>query len=141
MRLKRVIEVRSADCVPPAAQMALPALISGLVRDPAALHDLERWVMGWEPEAVLEALKVLPVEGFRGRIGGHDALGVARDLLALAVDGLRRLEPEGLRYLEPLEERVRLGRTFAEETLTRLGPDLRQCTPEQLEIGLPTWIG
>ena len=47
VRMKRVIEVRGADAVPPGLVCALPALWKGLLYDPMSLHSAHKRLAHW----------------------------------------------------------------------------------------------
>jgi len=127
VRVKRVIEVRSADAVDEPLTMTLPALWTGLLYDAEACRQARRLVDG--PFESLVALgAAVPREGLRARWAGHAGAAatvqeLSREVLQLAEDGLRRRHAAGhddeRRYLEPLREVVESGLTPAERTLAR----------------------
>jgi glutamate--cysteine ligase len=125
VRVKRVLEVRSADAVPADMCCALPALWKGLLYDETALADAERRVGSWT-HADVERLQV---DAARSGLGAPapDApvREVARELVGFARDGLRRIglhnpagEDESI-YLDPLFERIERGASPARELLQR----------------------
>lgn len=117
VRIKKVMEVRSADSVSPSLSGALAALCRGLLYDRQALEDAPRLLPALTLSEHLELMAVARRDGLRGvwrnvRIG--DA---ARQLVALAQEGLKRLDPEDLPVLEPLVALAESGRTGAEDVL------------------------
>jgi len=133
VRLKGFIEFRAVDCLPPSLMFAVPALLVGLMYDDAARKDLVQILKKYDEAMVLEAHEKLPQQGFSGRFGRHDVLGVSRDLVALAHEGLKRWSPDSVDLLEPAQQRVHEGKTFAEELVARLGSDLRDKSPDWLD--------
>jgi len=125
VRLKGFIEFRAVDCVPPSIMLSVAALLVGLVYDNSARSDLVQLLRRYDEQVVLDAHLNLPKKGFSGRFGRHDVLGVCKDLVELSKDGLSRWAPESMDLLEPVHERVYLGKTFAEELVSRLGEDWR----------------
>ena len=133
VRLKGFIEFRAVDCVPPSIMLSVAALLVGLVYDNSARSDLVQLLRRYDEQVVLDAHLNLPKKGFSGRFGRHDVLGVCKDLVELSKDGLSRWAPESMDLLEPVHERVYLGKTFAEELVSRLGEDLRDKPHDWLE--------
>jgi len=125
VRLKRVLEVRSADSTPPARLAALPALYKGLLYDERA-RDRARALMDGATATELAALRAdVAVRGFAATFRGQSILSRCGDLVHEAGAGLARLavknaggEDEGV-YLRPLQDVVASGRTFAEHLLER----------------------
>ena len=112
VRLKRFLEVRGADAVPPGLTCSLPALWKGL------LYDAESRAAAWDrlaihPLAVREAARAdVARRGLAARYGGEPLLEVARDLARLAREGLRRIGHAGRRdrdetaFLDPIDEQL-----------------------------------
>src|SRR5207237_4681465 len=109
VRVKRVIELRGADVVPPPYLHALSALWVGLLYDPqargAAWELMRRWSFGdlveFQGEVARNALSA------RGP-DGRTAREIARTLVSLAREGLGRWAQqsgdEGRSFLDPLED-------------------------------------
>jgi glutamate--cysteine ligase len=123
VRLKRYLEVRSADCGPWSRICALPALWKGLLYDTAARDAA--WALMDEPDASeLRALySDVAMRGFKARYRGRPVLDLARELLDTASAGLRRIaclngkgEDES-KFLAPLIEETNKAETFAERLL------------------------
>ncbi|MFJ9948447.1 glutamate-cysteine ligase family protein [Kitasatospora sp. NPDC091207] len=131
VRVRRTFELRSADGPPHRGIPALAALWVGLGYHPPscrAAWQLLRHHTAAEYQALLDSL---PHEGLRARLGGSPVGEPAAELLRLARAGLTAriqdgLEPPGvLDHLEPLDEILATGRTFAEQCLARWETDLR----------------
>lgn len=136
VRLKGFIEFRSADSQMPERVLALPALAKGLFYtadcQQAALDLVKRWTI----DDVDTLYREVTRGGFEPRIKGIRVGELAREVLAIAREGLRRqasLDGEGrdeTRYLEPVVEQVERGRTVAEELLRQwMGPWERRLPP------------
>jgi glutamate--cysteine ligase len=125
VRLTGVIELRSADSQLPDRVLALPALAKGLFYtddcQQAALDLVKRWSIDQVRELYLDVTR----GGFAARIRGVRVEELARELLAIAEEGLRRqavLDAEGRderRYLEPMIAQVASGRTAADDLVRR----------------------
>ncbi len=117
VRLKRILEMRGADAVPPGLTCSLPALWKGL------LYDSEARAAAWDRLAVhslaeREASRAdVSRRGLAARYGDEPIIEVARDLARLARDGLRRLrhggrrDPDETGFLDPVDEQIALGRS------------------------------
>jgi glutamate--cysteine ligase len=123
VRMKRVLEVRSADCGPAERVSALPALYKGLLYDRRA-RSAALALMDSPSGAELTSLRAdVAVVGFSATYRGRSVLSLSEGLLDIARAGLQRLhclnargEDEGI-YLRPLEETVSSGKTWAEHLL------------------------
>lgn len=123
VRLKTYLEMRGADGGPRAHMTALPALFAGLFYDAAALDQAGALVAGWSAQD-REALRAqVPTLALDATIGGRSARDVARDVLALAAQGLARRARRDASgrdetiYLAPLQQIVEDGRTLAQRRL------------------------
>jgi glutamate--cysteine ligase len=120
VRVKRVIEVRGADAVDARTTMALPAVWTGLLYDPSARRDA-RALVGVPFEELVAFQDEVARSALDARLGGTRARDLARDLLTLADEGLRRRHeaggPDERPFLEPLREIVASGRTGADRIL------------------------
>ncbi len=125
VRLKRYIEIRSADGQPPALMLALPALCKGILYNDDCLDGswdlVKRWSFG-ERLALNDAAQKLGLEARAGRTLLKD---LAMELLNIAITGLARQkalnqrgEDEGV-YLYRLMDQVRSGYTQAALTIER----------------------
>jgi glutamate--cysteine ligase len=125
VRLKRYIEVRCADSMPPDLMLSLPALLKGILYDDDCLGAAWDLVKRWSfPErlALTDAVHKLGLDARAGRIRFQE-LGL--ELLSIAIKGLERQhmlnergEDESI-YLLKLTEMVRNGQTQASLTIDR----------------------
>ncbi len=114
VRLKRFIEVRGADAVPPRLACSLPALWKGLLYDDEARAAALALGADWsadEREALLDevARRGLAAQGPDGR----PLLELARELVEVAAAGLRRQAAESggdeSVFLDAVREQLDLG--------------------------------
>ncbi len=105
-RLKQHVELRSADACDLEYSMALQALWKGLLYDGAALDE----ALGLAPR--LKAADAVALrervarDGLQAKCVGVDVLRLAREVVRLAAEGLRRVAPDESPYLDILVERV-----------------------------------
>ncbi|MGZ3275260.1 MAG: glutamate--cysteine ligase [Caulobacteraceae bacterium] len=123
VRLKQYLEMRGADSGPTSRLAALPALWTGIFYDKAALAAAWDLCKGWSAES-REQLRLDAVRtGLKGEIEGRPVRDVARDMVAIAKEGLKnraRLSPCGkdeTGYLSELEEIADSGLTPADRLL------------------------
>jgi glutamate--cysteine ligase len=115
VRLKRYIEVRGADAVPPALTCSLPALWKGLLYEADAREAAWALVARASQPQREEARAEVARLGLQARYAGRPVLDLARELTAIAREGLRRLahagrrDPDETGYLEPIFEQLALG--------------------------------
>lgn len=123
VRLKRVLEVRSADCGPWSRICALPALYKGLIYDERA-RDEATALMAAPTASELFTLRAdIAHVGFKATYRDRPVLGLAERLLEIARGGLDRIDERDAdgtsesAFLNPLDETVASGVTFAEQLL------------------------
>lgn len=116
-RMKRIIEVRGCDGGSFEMNMSLAPLCRGLLYDETACREATKLTGGLEFEERFELLRAVARRGLRAEVPrkGHRVLDLARELVRIAEDGLRRSAPEELGYLEPVRRVVDTGRTQADE--------------------------
>lgn len=125
VRLKRVIEVRGADAVPPGLICALPALWKGLLYDDEATAAAAELAADWSREEREAASEVVARAGLRARIGERSILALAQQLVAISSEGLRRIGAAGeldldeRGFLEPIRAQLALGKSPGEVVLER----------------------
>ncbi len=121
VRLKRFLEMRGADGGPWRRICALPAFWVGLLYDEAALDAVETFTSSWTYEEVLAMRNAAPELGIAAPFRNTTLREIARDVLAISRDGLKRrgrLNADGYdesSFLYTLEEVVARGTTSAEE--------------------------
>lgn len=119
VRLKRVLEVRSADAVDVPMAGALAAFMQGALYDDAALDE----VLALIPIASPDAHRALHAEaqrvGLEARVGRGTLADVARAAVGIARRGLGRIDPLSAPLLEPLEAVAERGTSPAREVLKR----------------------
>jgi glutamate--cysteine ligase len=105
-RLKQHVELRSADANDLETSLALQALWKGLLYDSSALDEALRLAPLLRGADAFALRERVAREGLGARHAGVDVLRLARELVALAAEGLSRVAPEEVSYLEVLRERV-----------------------------------
>jgi len=129
VRLKRYMEMRGADSGQWRRLCALPALWVGLLYDDAALDAAWELVKGWSAEERQALRDAVPRQALRATIAGRPVRDVARDVLAIARDGLDARHRQGYHgrseahFLETLDEIVASGHTNAEDLLALYNGD------------------
>jgi glutamate--cysteine ligase len=125
VRVKRVVEVRGADAVPPGLVCALPALWKGLLYDEEALREAQARLGGWKSAEVDRLHAEVARLGLAAESPGGPAGEVGKDLVGIAAAGLRRAgmknrsgEDERI-FLEPLWEILDRGSSPARHLLER----------------------
>jgi glutamate--cysteine ligase len=89
-RIKRYIEVRSADSQTPELMTALPALIKGAFYDADCLQAAWDLVKGWSWDERMQAYHDSHRDALAARIRRYSLLDLARELLQIAWEGLTR---------------------------------------------------
>ncbi|MEE3332023.1 MAG: glutamate--cysteine ligase [Myxococcota bacterium] len=123
VRLKRFIEVRSADAAPGPFVCALPAVWKGLLYDAQAGSDAWSLVSGWSLAEREQALMDVARGGLLCEMGGSPALELARELVKFSAQGLARIAERGetdadeRHFLEPLLQTLESGHSPAHAVL------------------------
>ena len=105
-RLKQHVELRSADCGDLASALALQALWKGLLYDAASLDEALRLAPRLGPADAEELRRAVARDALDARHAGVDVLALAKETVRLAAEGLSRVAPEEVPYLDVLRERV-----------------------------------
>ena len=115
-RIKRFIEVRGCDAGSLAMNMSLAPFCRGLLYDETARAEATALTAGLDMVDRVALWHAVTRQGLRAAVPGRGVrvLELARELLRIADDGLRRQAPEDRCYLEPLREIVESGRTQAD---------------------------
>lgn len=123
VRLKNYLEMRGADAGPWSRLCALPALWTGLLYDDAALEAAWDLCKDWSIESHEGFRRDVTRMGLKAEIVGRSAQDVARDVVAIARQGLKarnRLSGgmvDETGYLAELEDIAETGVTPAERLL------------------------
>jgi len=137
VRLKRFIEVRGADAVPPGLTCSLPALWKGLLYDTGALDAAFELVREWTPEQVEAGFVDVTRRGLGAELAGRPVLDRAREVTDLAEAGLARIDDRNLggederRFLEPVREQLATGKSPGQVVIERWEGEW-QRSPERL---------
>ena len=116
-RLKKFIEVRGCDCGSLPMIAALAPMMRGLLYDTTARSaaiGLTAELSFAERQRVADEV---PRSGFATRAGGHTIGELAKQLVAIAKDGLARVAPASVPLLAPVEEIATTGRKQADRII------------------------
>jgi len=124
VRLKKVIELRGADCGSPDMLQALPAFWVGILYDHTARAAAWDLVKGWTAEDRAQLHRDVPRLGFEAGVGGRKAIDVARAALEISREGLRRRAmvsggKDEMGYLDCLFEIAASGQNRADRLLAQ----------------------
>jgi glutamate--cysteine ligase len=131
-RIKRYIEVRSVDSQPPELMPALSALIKGAFYDNDCLQAAWDLVKGWSWDERMQVYLDSHEHALAARVRRHSLLDVAKELLEIAWEGLRRqnvvndLGEDETVYLKPLKALVDQGKCPADILVDKWEGELRQ---------------
>ncbi len=123
VRLKQYLEMRGADSGPWSALCALPALWMGIFYDSAALAAAWDLCKHWKIEDHERLRADVARIGLKAQIAGRSVQDVAKDMLAIAREGLKRRNRlsggmvDETNYLSQLDEIADSGVTQAERLL------------------------
>ncbi|MBB4659275.1 glutamate--cysteine ligase [Parvularcula dongshanensis] len=119
VRLKTFLEMRGADSGSWGRICALPAFWVGLLYDEHALGAASERVAHWTVDELRQLRGDAAQHGLQAEIGGETLQDVAKDVLGIASEGLKRrgkLDASGndeSGFLAPLHEIARTGNSFA----------------------------
>ncbi len=122
-RLKTYIELRMADSQPPESMLALSAISKGVLYDDDCMEGAWDLVKEWSFAERVEILHRTYREGFQAVAKRHKVGDLARELVDIAAEGLRRQDCRNASgqteeiYVDPVRSRVDRGVTLAEEFL------------------------
>ncbi len=117
VRIKKVLEIRAADCVNAELTGALGALMRGLLYDATALGELEAALPKLKLQAHLELHSLAQREGLEGNVEGRTLGALAVDVVKIAERGLQRLDPADAALLGPLLQVAKSGKSPARRVL------------------------
>jgi len=123
VRLKQYLEMRGADAGSWSRLCALPALWAGLLYDPAAQAAAWDLCKHWTVEDRAGLIRDVPRLALRAQVAGRSVQDLARDMVAIAREGLKRrarlsggmVDETG--YLSELEDIADTGLTAADRLL------------------------
>ncbi|MCW5805554.1 MAG: glutamate--cysteine ligase [Deltaproteobacteria bacterium] len=116
-RLKKFIEVRGCDCGTLEMIAALGPMMRGVLYDATARTAATALTAGLTFAERQKLADDVPTAGLAARCGTRTIGDLAVELVAIARDGLRRVAPASLRYLDPVEAIATSRRTRADEIL------------------------
>ena len=123
VRLKTYLEMRGADSGPQSRLCALPALWAGLLYDDAALAAAWDLCKDWTSEDRASLRRDSARIGLKAKVAGRALQDVAKDVVAIAHEGLKRRArghgalADETRFLTELQEIAESGVTPAERLL------------------------
>ncbi|RCG23066.1 glutamate--cysteine ligase [Streptomyces diacarni] len=129
VRVRETLELRAVDGPPYRALFAAPAFFTGLGYHPPARAAALRMLSGISPREHRTALEEIARRGLGARLAGRPVREVAAELLRLSREGLRARvatgaeRPEALAFLDPLDDVLDEGVTFAERMLAERARD------------------
>lgn len=126
VRMKRFIEVRSADGGPREHVFALPALYKGIIYDLDARRAARELVAGVGPTVYAELAREAAMNGIHGTFGDTPIADLCGALVDIASQGLSRLadaaaHPDETEFLEPLRHILTSRESAADRLLARFG--------------------
>ena len=131
-RIKRYIEVRSADSQPPELMPALPALIKGAFYDEDCLQAAWDLVKGWGWDERMQVYLDSHRDALAARIRRCSLLDLAKEFFQIAWEGLKRqkvLNSQGddeTIYLNPLKLLLFQGKCPADLLIEKWQGELQQ---------------
>jgi glutamate--cysteine ligase len=113
-RLKKFIEVRGCDCGSLEMIAALAPMMRGLLYDPTARTAATALTKGLSFAEREQLADDVPQQGLAARAGKRSMAELAKELVAIARDGLSRVAPASVPLLAPVEAIASSGRTQAD---------------------------
>jgi len=114
-RLKKFIEVRGCDCGSLEMIAALAPMMRGLLYDATARDAAAQLTAGLSFSERVRLADDVPTHGLAARAQQHTIGELARELVAIAKDGLSRVAPSALPLLAPVESIATSGITQADQ--------------------------
>jgi glutamate--cysteine ligase len=131
-RIKRYLEIRSADSQPPELMPALSALVKGAFYDSDCLQAAWDLVKGWSWDERMQVYLDSHQDALNARIRRYSLLDLARELMAIAWEGLRRQRQVNKNgddetiYLKPLKDLLDRGKCPADILLEKWEGELER---------------
>jgi glutamate--cysteine ligase len=113
-RLKKFIEVRGCDCGSLPMILALAPMMRGLLYDTTARDAAIALTAKLSFADRQRIADEVPCSGLATRAGAQTIGELAKQLVAIATDGLSRVAPASIPFLAPVEEIATSGRTQAD---------------------------
>jgi glutamate--cysteine ligase len=132
VRLKRFLEMRGADGGDWGMICALPAFWVGLLYDEEALDVASDLIKNIGPDDVLNARMSAAKDGLRGKLGVRDMADLAKQVLKISEQGLRRRQrlndigDDESTYLQPIMKLADRGETQADRLLASYHNEWKQ---------------
>ena len=123
IRLKKILELRSADSGCGEMVVALNAFWVGLLYDDQALAAADAMTASWQPEAWESLAQTAARDGLSGRSPLGSTVELSAAVLRIASAGLARRGLDEEKYLAPLQHLVDIGKSQAELLLERFEED------------------
>jgi hypothetical protein len=117
-RLKKFIEVRGCDCGSIEMIAALSPMMRGVLYDPTARAAATQLTAGLSFADRQRLADDVPAHGLAAHAGKRTLGELARELVAIAKDGLSRVAPASVKLLEPVEAIATGGITQADRMVT-----------------------
>jgi glutamate--cysteine ligase len=131
-RLKQHVELRSADSCDPAMALALQALWKGLLYDARALDEALRLAPRLDAQGAHELRAAVARDALAARHDKLHVLPLAKELIALAIEGLRAVAPEEVSCLDVLRSQVCEDELSPADILLRNWQGRWHASPERL---------
>jgi len=131
-RIKRYIEVRCADSQPPELMPALSAIVKGAFYESDCLDAAWDLVKDWTWDERMQVYLDSHRDALAARIRRYSLLDLSKELLQIALEGLRRqkmfnaLGEDETVYLEPLDKLLALGKCPADLLIEKWQGELDQ---------------
>ena len=131
-RIKRYIELRSADSQPPELMPALSAIVKGAFYESDCLDAAWDLVKDWTWDERMQVYLDSHRDALAARIRRYSLLDLSKELLQIALEGLRRqkmfnaLGEDETIYLEPLDKLLALGKCPADLVIEKWQGELHQ---------------
>jgi glutamate--cysteine ligase len=131
-RIKRYIELRSADSQPPELMPALSAIVKGAFYESDCLDAAWDLVKDWTWDERMQVYLDSHRDALAARIRRYSLLDLSKELLQIALEGLRRqkmfnaLGEDETIYLEPLDRLLALGKCPADLLIEKWQGELHQ---------------
>lgn len=110
IRIKKYIEIRCCDAVPPILVTSVPALVKGLIYHPAGLDAINQITKKWDYRLVQQLRYQVPKNALQEKVNKIRLFDIAREFVDIADANLKDMQVYNIReedesiYLHPLKE-------------------------------------